>query len=221
VLTATGALGEPGQGAATTLDVSVPVLDLTKYSEALNYWGIGTLPDWGTVTGYLALAGVVQSVDNNAYGVDIEFQEAYVSPDWEFLATSGGSSSSGSGAVVQTYHYNKASAIDVASTASPGQEVNALVTPDLPAGVYEIGYSFNMTFSAKDKTAFFQLTGTFPDAEAFGEEAPSTTANHKNRYYMYPVVWPGGIMTIGHNFWKESGYTLTVDFSDLIVKKVG
>lgn len=64
------------------LDFDVPIAQPTDYAEQTSVWPGGN-PSWGTVTGYLELDGVEQSVDNNAYGVDIEFQPATVTTDWD------------------------------------------------------------------------------------------------------------------------------------------
>ena len=82
-------------GDPTTMLATIPVAQQTEYSEIVGYFPAGQ-PTWGTCTGYLSLNGVEQSVPSNGYGVDIEFQRATVSPDWDFLAFTSEASASSS-----------------------------------------------------------------------------------------------------------------------------
>jgi hypothetical protein len=86
-VTLTDAEGSIGAGNTTRLDFDVPIAQSTTYSEEVGVWPAGN-PSWGTVQGYLELDGVVSSVPNNAYGVDIEFQPATISTDWDIKTIS-------------------------------------------------------------------------------------------------------------------------------------
>ncbi len=66
----------------TRLDFDVPIPQPTVYAEQASYWP-SNQPSWGTARGALAFDGAVQVVDDNAYGVDILFQPATVSSDWD------------------------------------------------------------------------------------------------------------------------------------------
>lgn len=88
-------------GQPSTLSIDVPVIQTTKYVESVNYWLTGQ-PSWATVEGFLKFNGVDQGVTNNAYGIDIQFQPAYISPDWGFLAASEGGGAGG-GITISTY----------------------------------------------------------------------------------------------------------------------
>lgn len=59
----------------------------TNYVELAGNWP-GSNPTWGTVEGSLAFLNAPQpGVITNAYGTDILFQPAIISPDWEVVAT--------------------------------------------------------------------------------------------------------------------------------------
>ena len=83
-----GVGGEPDVTDISTITAIVPTPSPTKYEEILNHWPANQ-PDWATVRGIQRLNGVFQSVDDNAYGVRIGFQSAYVSPDWDLLSVMG------------------------------------------------------------------------------------------------------------------------------------
>jgi hypothetical protein len=73
-------------GAATTIEIDIPIPLPTKYDEQTGVWGV-TDPSWATVEGFLSFNGVKQAVPtSNAYGVDIEFEPAAVSEDWDIVA---------------------------------------------------------------------------------------------------------------------------------------
>lgn len=74
--------------ATTTFTATVPIAQSTEYVEAVNYWSSNPL-DYATISGFVAYDGVDQpGKEDNAYGIDLFFQKAYVSPDWDFMATS-------------------------------------------------------------------------------------------------------------------------------------
>ena len=123
---------------------------------------------------------------------------------------------------VASFHTSKVSAVTLTSTSAPGEEVVALVTPSLPAGEYNISYSFQCEFSAKDKAIWFGLTGDKADASMFTVASTGSDELHKNRLYGYPFTWPGGVFTAGLNFYKDATLTTAViDFADIVVNRVG
>ena len=85
-LETTGPLGMPRTGEVTTMTALVPVAQATKYAELVG--GVPT-PAWATVTGILAFDGVDQGGGANAYGVDLEFDEAVINPEWGIVAFPG------------------------------------------------------------------------------------------------------------------------------------
>ena len=69
----------------TNVEIDIPVPLATEYDEETGVWGAGD-PAWATVEGFLFFDGVNQAVDvGNAYGVDLEFEPAIVSPDWDII----------------------------------------------------------------------------------------------------------------------------------------
>ena len=116
---------------------------------------------------------------------------------------------------------NKVSAVTVTSVADPGEEILSLVTPNLPAGVYTIYYSFQVTFSQKNLAAHFGITGDKADASMFAISASDNDELHKNRLYGYPFDWAGGVLTAGLNFYKNGTLTtFIVDFADISIRRV-
>jgi len=64
----------------------------TEYGSIDNFYSAGT-PTWGDITTTLNLGGLVQPVvGTEAYGIDVGFQDAYISPDWDIMSTSGSGS---------------------------------------------------------------------------------------------------------------------------------
>jgi hypothetical protein len=82
-LTATGPSGAPGTGTTTTLTASVPVAQTTEYAELAA--SVPT-PTWATVEGVLEFDGVDQGGSANSYGVDLEFDEAVINPEWDIVS---------------------------------------------------------------------------------------------------------------------------------------
>lgn len=73
---------------ATTADISIPVPLDTEYNIEASGWI--TDPTWGTVEGILELDGTPQpGNEDNAFGVDITFQPASISEDWNFVSYNG------------------------------------------------------------------------------------------------------------------------------------
>lgn len=72
----------------SAMTATIPEPDPTQYRRLTNQWVAGE-PTWATVSGVLEYDGAPQpgNVDN-AFGVDIEFQPATSSPDWDLVAVS-------------------------------------------------------------------------------------------------------------------------------------
>ena len=84
---ADGILGKPSNG-PVLITVVVPTVQSTKYVEVENHLPAGA-PSWANVTGAERLGGVdTPGKENSLYGIRINFQPAYVSPDWDLLAHS-------------------------------------------------------------------------------------------------------------------------------------
>jgi hypothetical protein len=82
-----GVAGRPAVGAGCQIRARQPVLDTTKYMEHTLYWSGNPPPAWVTVEGFKQYNGVdVPGNSDSAYGVDIAFTPAYVSPDWDLMA---------------------------------------------------------------------------------------------------------------------------------------
>lgn len=97
-----GGSGIPDANAGTQIRAEQPVSSPTQYVELVDYWDANE-PDYATVQGFKQYNGIDQpNADNDAFGVDISFQKADVSEDWDLVATSDGAGGgSGSGAPVK------------------------------------------------------------------------------------------------------------------------
>jgi hypothetical protein len=122
---------------------------------------------------------------------------------------------------VASIHTQKVSAVPIGANL-PGapQTVVSLVTPSLPAGVYNVAYAWQATFLAKDRPLFFKAGGTFADAQFFSEGAGVNNALRINKLYGYPKNHGGGPITFSLEMYdplKEA----VVDFADVVVTRVG
>ena len=124
--------------------------------------------------------------------------------------------------VAPEYEFIKVSNIAVISEDAGTPDVIAtLVTPELPAGVYEIGYAFQASFSTKDSPVFFKLGGTSPDALFFALAPGTNDADHVNKVYFYPTTFDGGVFTVTLNMYKVDIVDITVNYADLFLRRVG
>lgn len=78
--------GGPTVGVGTQIRADQPIAEPTRYVELAGYWPGGN-PTWATVQGFKQFDGVdVPGNDNTAFGIDIAFTPASVSPDWKMLS---------------------------------------------------------------------------------------------------------------------------------------
>lgn len=120
-----------------------------------------------------------------------------------------------------TFNTVKVSAVAVSATSDASPDTIAtLVTPSLPAGWYWIGYSFEVTHSAKNQPAYFKLSGTYTDDNYFSNSASDSDETNLNRQYGYPKDFAGGVITMNMLAYKPTG-TVVFDFCDLFVHRVG
>ncbi len=99
------------------------------------------------------------------------------------------------------------------------QEVVTLTTPDLPAGMYHLMYSFEVDFNGtKNTPAYFRMGGTYGAATEFAVIA-AQNVDHMNRLYGFPKDHPGGAITISLDF-KTDVSQFDVDWCDVVVMRV-
>ena len=71
------------------VEIISPTLLETEYVELEDYW-LSNMPNYANVIGGLQVNGVlIAGKDDHAYGIDLEFQEASVSADWQLVSHSG------------------------------------------------------------------------------------------------------------------------------------
>ena len=117
--------------------------------------------------------------------------------------------------------FEKASGVTLTATSSGApQTVVTMTTPSLPAGDYNIMYSFQVTHGSKNQPLYFKTGGTFSDAAYFSNSAADADENVQNRLYGFPKTFAGGVITLDRLMYKPTGTTI-VDFADVMVSRVG
>lgn len=76
--------------------IDVPISQPSEYNVSTNYY-LGDPIDFATITSELYYDGVLQPNGDDAYGINIGFQKADVSPDWDLVAYSSGQGVGGGG----------------------------------------------------------------------------------------------------------------------------
>lgn len=71
-----------------TINIDVPITVPSVYNLNADYWLVN--PSWATITSELYYDGVIQADVNDAYGIELIFQHASISPDWDLLSLYGG-----------------------------------------------------------------------------------------------------------------------------------
>jgi len=71
-----------------TIRIDIPITQPSVFNYNADLW-LNFPPSWATVTSELYFDGVLQADTNDAYGIEVIFQEASVSTDWDLLALSG------------------------------------------------------------------------------------------------------------------------------------
>tara|TARA_R110000796_G_scaffold167313_3_gene284195 strand:- start:344 stop:1897 length:1554 start_codon:yes stop_codon:yes gene_type:complete len=91
-LIATGTGGGPTSALESLISVVVAVPASTEYVAIADYWD-SSEPNWATVVSRLDLTGATDADVNDAYGIRLLFQPAYISADWDLQASLGDSKS--------------------------------------------------------------------------------------------------------------------------------
>jgi hypothetical protein len=85
----TGSGGEAGEAILSNASFTIPIPEATKYYSVTNHW-VGDPASFANITGFLQYDGVsVGGNDDNGFGIDLRFQDAYISPDWDLVSHSG------------------------------------------------------------------------------------------------------------------------------------
>ena len=103
------------------------------------------------------------------------------------------------------------------------EQLVTMTTPDLPAGVYMIGFSWEANFNEQKNRPFeTQLTGTFAGA-IYSDSVGDNDVGIKTRMYGFPKTWGGGVITLGMQGRKSASFSaqLDVDYIDVMVRRIG
>ncbi len=205
-----------------TINIDRPLTKPSLYSVDVNYFGINQ-PDWATVSSQLYYDSTLQAGTTNSYGIEITYQKATTSPDWDLVALSG--SSGGSGELNADLGLRD---IIVTGISEGGTVTQALsTTVDITAGVGYVvdGYTdrenpsrlkvnwlaansmtVNMVGTFGIVTLYIDITGTILQKEGF----LSITERRTNIQLAFVYYRAGAISQIasGHLSLNEIGNTL-------------
>jgi len=121
---------------------------------------------------------------------------------------------------IASYDTAKAAGIAItATTEGSPQTVVTLTTPNLPAGKYNIGYSWQATFQGKDRPLFFKIGGTLADAAFFSNAPGVNNALVYNRAYFFPKDYVGGVVTLSLEMYDPLAQAV-VDFVDVSIARL-
>ena len=119
------------------------------------------------------------------------------------------------------FHTEKVSGVAVTATtgASP-QTIVTMTTPSLPAGTYNLAYSFAVTFLDNNRPLHFGIGGTYADSDFYSVSSNvNNVTTHMNRLYGYPKDHTGGAITISLVAYDPLAEAV-IDFADVIVSRV-
>ena len=121
-------------------------------------------------------------------------------------------------AAQRQYHYVTAPAVaDV--PADVWTPVASLTAPDLPGGVYEIGWSVTWQLNSTVQSAMVRATYNGFASQYAAE--PGDRSNVVPWAYMFPEDHAGGTYTLAFDVMKEGGTDImSVDYCDLWVKQL-
>lgn len=144
--------GTIGVNDITTITADIPIAQATEYVQLTNYWP-GNQPSWATIEGIKQFDGVDQPGNtDNAFGVDIAFTPATISPDWDYLSYSLGITD------VQTIvDVTIESALNNASVESQSVFEALSLVPQVPAG---LDIPLQLNFGPATATPDFSLDGS-------------------------------------------------------------
>ncbi|RLA00309.1 MAG: hypothetical protein DRQ47_09675, partial [Gammaproteobacteria bacterium] len=80
----------------TSVDIDIPISQPSLYNRIADHF-VTYQPDFATISSELYYGAAQQPSLTDAYGIDVVFQQASISNDWDLIALSGGSGGSGSG----------------------------------------------------------------------------------------------------------------------------
>ena len=100
VVTEGNAFVQAGNVFKITLETSHDTGGAAEYVEHTTFWSAPGSPLWAAAVGHLSFGGTPEAgKDNAAYGIDVQFQQALISPDWDVVASTGNSAAGGAGSI--------------------------------------------------------------------------------------------------------------------------
>ena len=207
-------------GNTCNIHIDIPITQPSEYYSIDAYYPTNN-PDWGTITTERYYNGVLQvdAVDNNAYGINLLFQEATVSDDWEFVAFSGSSGVSTSTSK-STYVFSKVTSLlnigDVYVPLTSISESNIKI-----GSVYEIKMSVRGTFTDTNDSLYIRYRLTDGASVGGWNEFVHQSKSADDTWifnYFFPRTATNTSMSIEMEIRKETGgQQLDVLFANAII----
>lgn len=214
-LLSTGSGGAPPLG-RSTVSFQVPIPASTNYVQLTNHFL--TTPE---IDGVIQIGDASQTQNDNGYGLDIFLQQYEASSDW-FLIPVGDSFSGSSGSdVFATLTHDTVKVVNPAAMTAVYANIGNLVTPDRPAGKYQIEFSVTYDFNIITDSAFFRFR---VDGAAWNEfrKEPSDVTENVPFYYSYPGDYAAGSHTVELEARKQNGSgIMNVYFADTSFFRIG
>lgn len=181
----------PDQGVGTQIRAQQPIALPTQYSESVDYW-VGNEPDFAVVQGFKQFDGAsVPLVENNAYGIRVEFQRYVASDDWEVVAlNSDGTGGSGTGGTIpRTIALSNGNLQE-----TPTDAVGGYVTANDDQFFSPDGYTGLWTIDPN--TATFTYRGSTPQGfKIMGSGAISSESTGNTDHIFVRLLESSGVMT--------------------------
>lgn len=207
----TGAAGEPIAASDVQVYFEVPVATPTDYVELPDYF----LPN-PSVSGYKRIgAEGTEELNENAYGVDVVFQQFTKSEDWDILSHS---ESVGGGGTSYSYDYVKeVNILDIGEVYEP---IATLTTPSRPGGTFEVKFAVTAHILSSNRSYNLRtrLNGGAWREYVFEE---SDITNLHPLFYSFPRELPAGVNVMELEARKEPGANqFDITFANLVIQRV-
>lgn len=199
-------LGGVEAGNASTLTATIPVAQSTQYVELAGYWPANQ-PTFAAVSGFLQIGGVDQVATDDAFGVDIRFQRASISPDWDYASLSSLSESSSTALEILAGLSSKINMIERLAEQTTNNEFDvAPVTAvteslNLLAGDYTISFNFDAMSSNTNRSVVVAL---YIDNVLVDDEFSMEPKDSANNLYS-SKLFPWDFLTGYHEFRVDFG----------------
>ena len=200
-----------------TIHIDVPITQPSEFVRILDYYPAND-PSWATIETELYFGDVLQPdlSGDDAYGINIQFQEMTLSPDWNIVSVSEGAG----GIVTSTYVFSKVTnLLNVGDVYVP---LTSITETGMKVGsIYELKMSVRGTFVDVNDSMYIRYriidgvtTGTWNEFVHQSKSADDTWIFN----YFFPRTATNTTMTLEMEVRKETGgQQLDVLFANAII----